>query len=204
MRMRRLVSNELWQVMFIREQFWHGSPPRQRTFLFRHVKQPARSSVSKDRDKMEGNLAMIKWKQAQHGQGKTTDHEMYASEVGPLEGIPRRLPMFHPTWRKLGGLGKLGEDVGRGGTTHFNPLFPCSSWHLPPLPRHPPSSATIVSCMAPPSVHTQPYIHMGTHRSHGVSHTAIKTQSIVKNSVLRLRRTANGNTVRAGPHETFG
>ena len=89
-------------------------------------------------------------------------------------------------------------------------LIPCSPVRLgiyppsAPLPRHPPSSATIVSCMAPPSVHTQPYIHMGTHRSHGVSHTAIKTQSIVKNSVLRLRRTANGNTVRAGPHETFG
>jgi hypothetical protein len=27
--------------MFILEQFWHGFPPWQRTFLFRHVKQPA-------------------------------------------------------------------------------------------------------------------------------------------------------------------
>ena len=44
----RLVSKELWQVIFMWEQFSQGLPPRHRTLRLRHVKQPFETRISFD------------------------------------------------------------------------------------------------------------------------------------------------------------
>jgi hypothetical protein len=61
-RMRRLVSKELWQVTLMREQFRHGFPPRHRTFLRRHVRHPVNlqlaSAIPSFLQVLEGELTM--------------------------------------------------------------------------------------------------------------------------------------------------